>query len=86
MEVLESFPLILVGRIVLHCGAEDDSTLLMVVIMMMAPRGIAVLQQGKGGREAATDNSFRWRSTSIHAGMELTMLPAGMGGYFSAKK
>ena len=69
-----SVPLISVGRmegrrIVLHCGAEDDSTLLMVVIMMMAPRGIAVLQQGKGGREAATDNSFRWRSTSIHAGM-----------------
>ena len=33
----------------LHCGAEDDSTLLMVVIMMMAPRGIDVLQE-KGGR------------------------------------
>ena len=41
------------GRIVLHCGAEDDSTLLMVVIMMMAPRGIAVMQR-EGGRQQQT--------------------------------
>ena len=46
------------GRIVLHCGAEDDSTLLMVVIMMMAPRGIAVLQE-KGGRQQQTIGSSR---------------------------
>ena len=82
-----SFPLISVGtdgRIVLHCGAEDDSTLLMVVIMMMAPRGIAVLQR-KGGRQQQTiplggdppQFMLRW---------ELTMLPGGIAGYFFAIK
>ena len=65
----------------LHCGAEDDSTLLMVVIMMMAPRGIAVMQR-EGGREATTDNSFRWRSTSIHAEMGADNVASWHGGPF----
>ena len=64
------------GRIVLHCGAEDDSTLLMVVIMMMAPRGIDVPQR-KGGRQQQTI-PLGGDPPQFMLGWELTMLPAGM--------